>query len=242
MRNYLIRLAIYYQGNLSMIKKALINQLEIDEHIPLQPAITILDQDYPKELFALKQPPYVLFYQGNIQLLKEDKIAIVGSRNCTEYGKQLTKQIVERLNVRYTLVSGLAKGIDAYVHINAKKSIAVLGNGINIDYPYCNKELYEHMRKHQLLLSEYPFDVKPEKYHFPLRNRIIAALAEKIIVTQAKIHSGTMLTVNEGLQLNKDIYATPYPFYDIEGAGCNRLIEQGAYILTSENFNSIFDK
>jgi len=242
MRNNLIRLAIKYDGDYHRIKKAIDKYEYADESIPLQKAITILDQDYPKELLQLKKPPFVLFYEGNINLLKGRKVAIIGSRKASRYGVYVTKEIVKKLNDRYIIVSGLAKGIDANAHMAAHKTIAVLGNGLDVFYPYENEFLYKALKQSQLVISEYPLGVKPEKYHFPFRNRIIAALSEKIIVTEASAHSGTMLTVNEGLALNKEIYAVPYPFTTEEKVGCNILIEAGASIITSENINCIFDK
>ncbi len=242
MRNLLISLAIKYQGDYFKIKKAIKNKEMASENIATQKAITILDQEYPKQLLDLEYPPLVLFYQGNISLLKNDLIAVVGSRNYSEYGKRCTIDIVERLNKEYVIVSGLAKGIDSIAHIHAEKSIAVLGNGLNCYYPYENKNLYHQMQNSQLIISEYPLDVKPRKHHFPFRNRIIAALCRSIIVTEASYKSGTMITVNEGLTLNRDIYAVPYGYDESVNCGTNILIQQGANILTQENINDLFDK
>lgn len=242
MRNLLIRLSIKYQGDYNKIAKAIKNKEEVDESIEIQQAVTILDENYPKELMELKKPPFVLFYEGNIDLLKERKIAIVGSRKASKYGVEVTKNVCELLRNEYVIVSGLAKGIDANAHIHAKRTIAVLGNGLDYIYPYENEFLYEELKKNQLVISEYPYHTKPEKYHFPFRNRIIAALVDKVIVTEAAKRSGTMLTVNEALALGKEIYAVPYPFDSENGQGCNMLIESGAYILTSENMKSLFDK
>ncbi len=237
-RERLIRYAIKYQGDYSKIKKAIHEKEEI-ERLPLQQALTMLDEDYPKCLLDLKYPPFVLFYKGDLELLKEKKVAVVGSRLFCSYGKQVTERIVFALNSEYTIVSGMAKGIDGIAHSCAKKSIGVLGNGIDIAYPKENGELYKYMMEHQLLISEYPYGVEPKKYHFPFRNRIIAALGDSVIVTQARRKSGTMLTVNEAIILNKDIYVVPYRITDIEGTGCNELIEQGANIILDYK---LFDK
>ncbi len=242
MRNLLISLAIKYRGDYFKIEKAIKNNEQIKEKIPLQQAITILDKEYPKQLLDLEFPPFVLFYQGDIGLLNNELIAVVGSRSCSAYGKKCTIDIVETLNKSYTIVSGLAKGIDSIAHKHAKKTIAVLGNGLNYYYPLENKSLYQYLKNSQLVISEYPLDVKPRKHHFPFRNRIIAALSKSIIVTEASYKSGTMLTVNEALTLNRDIYAIPYSYDELINCGTNILIQQGANILTKENINYIFDK
>ncbi|HQB32552.1 MAG TPA: DNA-processing protein DprA [Erysipelotrichaceae bacterium] len=241
MRNLLISLAIKYQGDYFKIEKAIKNN-EKASNIELQQALTILDKKYPKQLLDLEYPPFVLFYQGDIGLLDNDLVAVVGSRKNSTYGRKCTIDIVERLNNRYVIVSGLAKGIDSIAHRYAKKTIAVLGNGLNYYYPLENKNLYEDLQKNQLIISEYPFDVKPRKYHFPFRNRIIAALCKDIIVTEASYRSGTMITVNEALALNRNIYAVPYCYDEETNCGTNILIQQGANILTKENINDLFDK
>ncbi|MDO4377672.1 MAG: DNA-processing protein DprA [Erysipelotrichia bacterium] len=241
MRNYLIQLAIKYRGDYFQIKKAIERKEVIRENIALQEAITILDDDYPPELLELKEPPFVLFYCGNKQLLQGDKISVVGSREITDYGKRMTEHVVGMLS-KYTIISGLAKGIDSIAHYNAKKTIAVIGNGLNVYYPYENRQLYEMLFEKQLVLSEYPLDVTPLKRHFPFRNRIIAALGQAVIVTQAKEKSGTMLTVNEAINLNREVYCIPYSYDDESGIGCNLLIQQGANMIIQNNLNDIFDK
>lgn len=242
MRNLLISLAIKYQGDYFKIEKAIKNNEKINNKIPIQKAITILDKQYPKQLLDLEFPPFVLFYKGDINLLNNDLIAVIGARNYSEYGKSCTIDIVEKLSKHYVIVSGLAKGIDSIAHRYASKTIAVLGNGLNYYYPYENKNLYQHLQENQLVISEYPLNVKPRKYHFPFRNRIIAALCKSIIVTEASYKSGTMLTVNEGLTLNRDIYAVPFAYNETVNCGTNILIQQGANILTKENINDLFDK
>ena len=230
MRELLIRLAIKYNGNYFKIRKALSRQ-EIPENCDLQPALTIVDEDYPRSLLELKYPPFVLFYSGNKKLLEERKIAVVGSRKAGSYGIAATEYLVKRIKNRYVIISGMAKGIDAVAHLNAEKTIGVLGNGLDVTYPKENSVLYQKMKETQLLISEYPAGTGPAKEHFPFRNRIMAALAEKLIVTQAAERSGTMHTVNEALDLGKEIYVVPYRLNDPDGIGCNRLIEQGANII-----------
>lgn len=242
MRDYLIRLAIKYSGDYFKIEKAIKNNEAISKNIPLQQAITVIDNDYPKSLLMLKKPPFVLFYKGNKDLLKNEMVAVIGSRKISEYGCKATIEVVNLLKDKYTIVSGLAKGVDSIASMYAKSSIAVIGNGINVSYPASNANLYQYMMDKQLIISEYPKDVLPQKKHFPFRNRIIAALSKSVVVTQAAIRSGTMITVNEALALNKDIYCIPYPYDDISGQGCNLLIQQGSNIFLLNNLNDIFDK
>ncbi len=131
----------------------------------------------------------------------------------------------------------MAKGIDTYAHIGSMKhgkTIAVLGSGINFIYPKSNEKLYNDLADNHLIISEYPDMCIPRPYYFPFRNRIIAALASKVYVTQASIRSGTMITVNEALELNKDIYVLPYRIDDYFGSGCNYLIQQGANLILNE--------
>jgi len=235
MRDTLIRLAIMCNGEYSRITKALQNKMPTDDSIRIPKAITILDEDYPEKLQQLAKAPYVLFYIGDKDLLKQPAVAVVGSRQASSYGIKATREIVEILKDEFVIVSGMAKGIDAVSHWQAERTIGVLGNGLDVNYPRQNQLLYDYMRKYQLLISEYPLGSGPERYHFPFRNRIIAALSDKIIVTQATRHSGALITVNEGLNLNRDIYALSYPYDDPQGEGCNELIEQGAAVLFKEN-------
>lgn len=243
MREKMIRLAIKYNGDYQKILNGLKYDEEVSEDITLQDAVTMEDKEYPLSLFDLKKPPIVLFYKGNKNLLFDDnKVAVVGSRKISQYGKEMTEKVVSMLKDRFTIVSGLAKGVDSVAHYNANRTIAVLGNGLDIYYPYQNQQLYELLFEKQLVISEYPLGVPALRQHFPFRNRIIAALSKAVIVTQAAERSGTMLTVNEALMLNKEVYCVPYRYYDKEGAGCNWLIQQGANMVIENNLNDLFDK
>ena len=154
MRDYLIRLAIKYGGSHSRIRKALNARETSEDDIPLQKAVTILDEDYPQSLLTLKKPPYVLFYEGNKELLQRRIVAVVGSRCSTMYGENCTRAIVQTLNREFVIVSGMARGIDAVAHLSAEHTIGVLGNGLDITYPAANGKLYERMKDSQLLISE----------------------------------------------------------------------------------------
>ncbi len=232
-RDKLCDYAIYYDGSWSKIAKA----ISLEENVPhftCDHFITIEDEEYPDSFRNLRFPPWVIFYHGNIHLLKEKCISIVGSRMASDYGIACTKKIVKELQEEYTIVSGLAKGIDAVAHLSAikekKHTIGVIGSGLLTHYPRCNEDLYQSMFQHELIISEYPDKVGVRKEHFPWRNRLIAALGDKLIVSEASCKSGTMLTVNEAICLSKEIYVVPYPLTD-EESGCNLLVSQGANLI-----------
>ena len=233
-RETLASYSIQYDGNWDRIRLAVMNEekpllTEIRERF-----ITILDEAYPDCLRQLRNPPWVLFYQGNIHLLREPMITIVGSRDLSEYGEELTVTAADELKKRFVLVSGLAKGADSLVHKCALEdghSVGVIGSGLGTRYPKENSGLYEAMARRDLIISEWPRSCGVRKENFPWRNRILAALGQALIVTAAKTRSGTMHTVNEALQLGRDIYTFPYPFECAEGRGCDQLINDGANIL-----------
>jgi DNA processing protein len=149
----------------------------------------------------------------------------------------MTRRIVSECPDLYVIVSGLAKGIDATAHQEAldrqRPTIAVIGCGIDRIYPKENERLYGDVAAQGLILSEYPGDTPPRRHHFPFRNRLIAALGCKCVVTSATLKSGTMLTVNEAISLGKEVLCLPYPMGVPCGEGCNLLISQGATILTN---------
>ncbi len=233
-REYLARLSIKHEGNWHAIKKGIeqeenVDNISIEEHY-----ITLLDPGYPIQLKELRNPPWVLFYQGDVSLLSTPMATIVGSRKITAYGRDVTRLATDILSRKFTIVSGLAKGVDACAHQAAMQrghTIGVVGCGLATQYPLENSDLYLHMSARHLIISEYPRLTPIRKYHFPWRNRILAALGQCIVVTQASTKSGTLLTVNEALDLDRDIYCFPYSFFDNEGFGCNRLIAEGAIII-----------
>lgn len=177
--------------------------------------ITIFDEKYPQNLRNIYDPPVVLYIRGNENIINEFSIAIIGSRVCSNYGKQVAKQFAYNLSkYNINIVSGLAKGIDTYAHvgtIQAKKTtIAVIGSGLDIIYPEENKQLYEEIIKNNgAIISEYIVGTKPEKLNFPKRNRIISGLSKGILVVEANKKSGTFITVDFALEQGKNIYAVP---------------------------------
>ena len=230
-REAILWYAIQYDGDWNKIG----NAIKAHENYSIiaypYPYLTIVDEMYPGAFKHLRYPPWIIFYQGNVCLLKEKGVGIVGARNCSVQALQNTDTIVQRLQSKYVIVSGLAIGIDARAHLNASKTIGVLGCGINVIYPKENAFLFERMKKSGLIISEYPMHVKPLAYHFPWRNRLIAALSSNLVVIEATYKSGTMITVNECLELSVPIYCVPTAFQDEKYQGCNYLISNGANIL-----------
>ncbi len=238
MKDRIIYYAVKYDGNYDKIHKAIMGDESFDKINYLGKYITLVDKEYPSELFSLKKPPYVLFYKGDIRILKSEKIGIIGSRKASDYGIKWTKRLVKTMSTK-TIVSGMATGIDTVAHKSAihfqSKTIAVLGSGINYVYPYINTDLYNYLCKYHLVISEFPYNTKPQRHFFPFRNRIIAALSASLYVMEAGVRSGTLLTVNEALELNKDIYVLPHRIDDESGLGCNLLIQQGASVIMIED-------
>ncbi len=235
MREYLRDVSVYYKGNYGQIRDHINKKLPINESIGNDSYITILDDEYPNELKALQDPPYVLFYEGNINLLRKPKISIVGSRNPSTYNCDVTRKLVMKIKNRYAIVSGLARGIDAISHRSSldSETIGIIATGLDVFYPQEHKELQTYLCKHQLVLTEYPRGTRAKKHHFPTRNRIIAALGSKVIVTSARLRSGTLCTVNHALSLNREVVVLPHSIFDESGRACNELIQEGASMLTN---------
>lgn len=236
MREQILCYAIRYDGDYRKIEKA-IQKDEAWEHIKYTGKyITIVDNEYPEKLRRLQYAPWILFYEGDITLLQEPGCGVVGSRDASAFGIKTCTHIVNILKERYVIISGLAKGIDAVAHQSAiqAKTIGVIGCGLQVTYPAANANLYKKMRKEHLILSEYPAYSRPYAYHFPWRNRLIAALSDALIVVEAKKRSGSLLSVNEALELDIPVYCVPHNFGDKDGEGCNLLISQGANILVED--------
>lgn len=178
--------------------------------------ISIYDENYPEKLKNIYDPPVVLYIKGNENILNDEiSIAIIGSRMCSEYGKNVARQFAYNLSkYNINVISGLAKGIDTYAHVGAirakGKTIAVLGNGLDIVYPQENRMLYNKIvETGGAVITEYIIGTTPEKKNFPARNRIISGLANGILVVEASNKSGTAITVDFALEQGKNIYAVP---------------------------------
>ncbi|HEN4322171.1 TPA: DNA-processing protein DprA [Streptococcus agalactiae] len=201
------------------------------------PVLSILDSNYPLELKEIYNPPVLLFYQGNIELLSKPKLAVVGARQASQIGCQSVKKIIKETNNQFVIVSGLARGIDTAAHVSALKnggsSIAVIGSGLDVYYPTENKKLQEYMSYNHLVLSEYFTGEQPLKFHFPERNRIIAGLCQGIVVAEAKMRSGSLITCERALEEGREVFAIPGNIIDCKSDGCHHLIQEGAKCIIS---------
>lgn len=181
--------------------------------------ISIQDKEYPEKLKNIYNAPVCLYTLGNKKLLNKKSIAIVGSRECTEYGKTMSQafsHLLAKNNI--TVISGLAKGIDTVAHIGtlqAKgKTIAVIGTGIDLIYPKENQNLMNSILKSDgLVVTEYPLGIGPSKENFPRRNRIISGLSDGVLVVEAREKSGALITVDYALEQGKNIYVVPRKYY-----------------------------
>lgn len=201
--------------------------------------ITKDNKEYPDSLKNIYTPPLVLYTKGNIEKLKnKNKIAIVGSRKCSEYGKAVTQRFSYQLAQKnYTIISGMASGVDSYAHIGAilarGTTIAVLGSGVEFAYPEENKPLYKRILETDgLIISEYPLNTKPVPENFPMRNRIISGLSDKVLITEAGMKSGSIITANLAMEQGKDVYAIPGNIFYNQSEGTNQLIKEGAFLTT----------
>lgn len=201
--------------------------------------ITYFDDNYPPMLKEISQPPWCLFLKGNSSLLSmTGKLAIVGSRQSTSYGKNTLEHILPALvEKKIVIVSGLAKGIDALAHQTALElgghTIAVIAGGFNHLYPKENQKLACRIMMNNLIISEYPPDTKPIKWQFPARNRIISGLCNGTLLIEAKRKSGSLITANYAVQEGREVFAVPGSIFSPFSEGTNELIQQGAKLVMS---------
>lgn len=250
MRKIILYFALKYNGDYAKMLQAIkCHEVVSNEELRNVEArikcqyVTIIDANYPTYLKSIATPPLILFYYGNLSLLNSSiKIALIGKRKMSEYGKKTTIRIVSELvSYQACIISGLALGIDSLAHEmalnNNLNTIAVLGSGIDYCYPKSNQTIYNRIKEKGLLISEYPNSIIPQPQNFLIRNRIIAAFCDYIVVIEANTKSGTMNTVSYGLEYNKEICCIPYlAFHD---SGCNMLIKEGAKLI--ESARDIFD-
>ncbi len=198
--------------------------------------ICFADPTYPELLRHIPDPPPVLWAMGDITLLQTRTIAIVGARNASSLGTRMTRQIVNDLGDKgFTIVSGLARGIDAAAHAAALKTgtIAVQAGGLDVVYPRENAALHDDIAAQGLRLSENPLGLVPQARHFPQRNRIIAGLAQATLVVEGAIRSGSLITARDATDLGREVMAVPGSPMDPRAAGCNALIRDGATLVRS---------
>lgn len=216
----------------------LINKMEKYMRINQIKQVNFYDEDYPRQLKNIYDPPITLFYKGNINLVNEMCISVVGSRKATQYGLNTAYQIGKDLVVNnIVVVSGMARGVDTKAHqgalrVKKGKTIAVVGCGLDRIYPEENESLFCEIAEKGLILSEYVVGTKAEAGNFPARNRIISGLSENLIVVEATPKSGAMITVGFALEQGKNVYAVPGNVNSYTSSGTNELIKMGALVYT----------
>lgn len=194
--------------------------------------VAVDDPEYPEELYGLFEPVYVLYYRG-VFLKHRLSIGMVGSRKCSAYGRKVAERFGEDLAGHgVNVISGMARGIDSYSHIGALRgngfTTAVLGCGINVCYPAENHTLMRRIIQDGCVLSEYGLDIQPSRGTFPLRNRIISALSNGLLLVEAKEKSGSLITVDYALEYGKDVFAIPGDVLGASNRGSNNIVRLGA--------------
>jgi len=202
--------------------------------------ITILDENYPRLLKEIYDPPPILYVRGEFLPQDEKALAIVGTRMPTPYGQQTASHLAGQIaQAGLTIVSGLARGIDTLAHLaalqNKTRTIAVVGSGIdeNSIYPPSNKKLAQQISENGAVISEYPLTAPALKHHFHARNRIISGLSLGALVIEAKEKSGALITAAHALEQNREVFAIPGPIYSQTSFGPNNLIKMGAKLVAS---------
>jgi len=193
---------------------------------------------YPSLLAELHDPPAQLHVRGNVEVLSQPAVAIVGARSCSSYGAQVARSLAGELAAAgLVVVSGLARGIDGEAHRGTLavggRTVAVLGCGIDRDYPRSHAELARRIRGDGAVVSEYPPGVGPAPWRFPARNRVIAGLCAATVVVEARERSGALITADFALELGRDVFAVPGEITNLLSAGTNDLLRQGAAPLLS---------
>ena len=252
-REALIALSIKHRGNWNAIYAALQKKeyLEAEEGAKLLAelkckVVTFIDSEYPAYLRKeCPHPPFVLYYYGDLDLVQDRSkvLTVVGSRNPTDYARNKTRSLCQAIVDRgYVVCSGLAKGIDTAAAEATSgfsgKSIAVMGCGIDRCYPLENESLRDRIAKNGLLISEYPGMVEPNAYHFPARNRLLAAFAQGVFVGEVHPRSGTMITVAYALDMARDVGTIPFRLD--EPVSNNQLIKTGAALIENVDDLELF--
>jgi len=254
--NYFHSLDIAWKADINEFHKAGLTQSVIEkirkERLKINPdyemeklekeninIMTIQDDSYPKLLKEIYDPPAMLYVKGSFKPNDELSLGIVGTRNISEYGKQITPIITSQLTkAGITIISGLARGVDSLAHQialdNKGRTIAVLGSGIDSKsiYPAVNKYLAEKISENGAVISEFPINTKPLPQNFPQRNRIISGLSLGILVIEASQKSGSMITARNALEQNRDVFAIPGHILSENSLGPNNLIKMGAKLVT----------
>ncbi|MCP4050765.1 MAG: DNA-protecting protein DprA [bacterium] len=192
-------------------------------------------EQYPEILKQIDDFPPVLYYQGDVSTLSSEMLGVVGVRAVSEYGEAVTRALVTDLAGFFVVVSGLAHGIDTVAHKAALKqgckTVAVVGTGLDTVYPVANKELYKEICNKGVVISEYPPGIKGRPYRFPQRNRLISGLSKGIIVCEAGIKSGSLITAQRAIEQNREVFAVPGSIFSDSTAGTHKLIQDGAKLV-----------
>ncbi|NIM97467.1 MAG: DNA-protecting protein DprA [candidate division Zixibacteria bacterium] len=212
-------------------------QLSLMEKNQVQ-VVTFKDETYPQNLLSIYDPPALLFVKGELSPDDQNAVAIVGCRSASSYGKWITERIGGELSKRgVTIVSGMARGIDSIGHLAALKengrTLAVLGSGLDVLYPPENRKLAARIASSGAILSEFLFGTKPEAPNFPRRNRLISGLSLGVVIVEAGSKSGALVTAHCALEQNREVFAVPGNLGSKTSEGTNRLIKEGAKLVTS---------
>ena len=216
----------------------------LQQHLVKNPYFwTPVDPEYPRLLLEIPSPPPVLYYRGQVDLSENQGITpmvgIVGTRHPTAYGKIWTEKIsIALARHGFTIVSGMASGIDTQAHRGClsaqRRTLAILGTGVDVVYPRSNLQLHREIQEQGLILSEYPAGTQPEGKNFPARNRIIAGLCRAVLVMEAAQRSGALITARYANDFCRDVYALPGSLDNPKSIGCLGLLNRGAHVILSE--------
>ena len=214
------------------------NEVRFVEKHKIEP-LFLTDINYPKRLLHCYDSPTILYYRGNADLNASKIISIIGTRNNTDYGRQVTEQLVEDLQaLNVTIVSGLAYGVDAIAHKAAVQNnlptVGVLAHGLDTIYPAQHKPLAKQILLNGGLLTEFGRDTTPDKHNFPRRNRIVAGMCDATIVIETALKGGSMITAELANGYNRDVFALPGKTTDSKSSGCNHLIKNNKAILLTD--------
>ena len=200
--------------------------------------VTLADQHYPKALLEISDPPALIYAKGNLAMLNQPSIAIVGSRNASVQGEKNAEAFAQGLSgYGLCIVSGLALGIDGAAHRGALKAngatIAVVGTGLDIVYPAQHRDLAHQIAEHGLIISEFPLGTSSKPQNFPRRNRIISGLSLGCLVVEANLQSGSQITARLSAEQGREVFAIPGSIHSPMSKGCHQLIKQGAKLVDS---------
>ncbi len=204
------------------------------------PAITLADEDYPALLREIIDPPLALFYRGDLTLLTRPLVAVVGSRRASPYGVNASRELARQLATEgISIVSGLARGIDAAAHQSALSAgggtIAVLGTGIDVIYPRSHRTLTNDIAEKGLILTEFPPGTPPLAPNFPVRNRVISGLSHGVVIVEATSRSGSLITARTAAEQGREVFAVPGSIFAAGTEGTHRLIQYGAKLVHDVN-------